>query len=233
MGSQSITMYAVSDADAACLSVISSVCEDCVSVPCFNHHVKSIIGTLMEDFKARTPVRRRKKGPDGVQLEEGSDAQAVHANDDSVPECNCSTRHSHSWGDSGCGCANDVHARVLQSRIHAAAYGQTSVQGFVDVLNQLPDHFAGRHERCTFHARMMCDGPCRCPTRECGCEECEDGEERDCFGVPIEPSCGFGVMWRSGTTPVTCPYHLYLIKQVVAKLVADAPRLFVDGKGKL
>jgi hypothetical protein len=173
----------------------------------------------------------------GEQFAKSSRPPAQHLPDVSLNKCKCSGGN-HSWSGTHCGCANIKNAKHIQSLVFAALVtaGNNAVE-FAATLQTIPDHVAGKHDSCKFHAKTQCNNPDkarRCASRACDCRECAPGK-RECFGTPVECACGHSAPWVSIMPTITCPYHLQLVRDEVATVIKDIPKLLAPGApfGKL
>ena len=194
--------------------------SSCLVAPCFNHVLKATKKWMKENF-----------------------AKKSFENAGEDIDCTCARQH-HRWsGPSPCGCASAEYADHLYGLVFGmASIAKDNVALFKSLLRQLPDHFAGVHTNCGFHAQRECCGdktvcssvPCDVRTCDASCGQCAPGQRRRCFGNAgwHEPTCT-GIEYTSRRRPVTCPMHAAVIAEAVNRLVEKADEMIVPGIGKV
>ena len=213
--------HGVFDGDSAIKSAVLTVVMALIIVQCFNHYLKNRTKDILTAIAAKIPTALSAKAPGRL---------------DSENHCVCQgTTHVRTATATKvkCGCPNDSLATKLQAQIHAAAISAgDNLTLFVSLLQQLKQHVAGDHSTCVFHPKLKCKSCTpKCATKSCSCGKCKEGEGRLCWGQVSEPTCPDAVPWFNKYGNVTCPFHLFEVRNILDIIIAAAPALILPQLG--
>ena len=199
------------DGDSSADTCFRRYFPDVVVRRCCGHKVKNLAKNLSNAAKRKTP-----DGKNQVQMLGLS--------------CCCSGKN-HS---PDCGCLKEF--QVMRIRLmtfgNAVAAG-TDPAAFATRCHALADYFCGEPAtaiglKMVPAMRCVCKN---CVKWGCLCGHCPSGQNCNCHGEALEPTCAGAVPYEC-PSPITCEFHAKEVQMHLAKLASEAEEMIDSKTGK-